>query len=388
MIRIALVTNIRTPNNDALFGHVARQPGVDFHVLYGAAVEANRDWRLAAAESYAHEVLPGWTLRGSAHVNPALVGALRFFAPDAVVLSGSYVMPTVQLAAVTLARSRTPWAYWGEELSHTAVAAPRRAVRAALRWPVRRAGGVLAIGSRARASYVRAGVPPARVADFRYYADAEHFALPPDARVVARASVRARHAIAHDAVVVLYCGQLISRKGVDTAIRAFGRIGPAAAGTAPCVLLVVGDGAERGALQRLAGELGVADRVRFAGFAQPDVLPAYFAACDCFVLPSHAEGWGVVVGEALAAGLPVFASTRVNAAADLVRPGENGGVFEPGDDAGLATVLGSAVADPARLAATGACARASVRGEAPVVAAPRLVRLLAAVRAGAPIEDL
>lgn len=385
MLRAVVVTNIRTPNNDALFAEVARQGRMELHVIYAAANEANRDWRLGATAAYPHQVLSGWTLGGSAHINPGIGRVLRALGPDVVVLGGSYTTPSTQLAGAAVARRGTPWVYWGEEVSHAPASAPTRALRAALRWLVRCAAGVLAIGSRARASYLRAGVPPDRIAEFRYYADAEHFALAAVERAHARRRVRERHGVAVDARVAVYGGQLIPRKDVATAVRALVRL--AADRDPGWVLLVVGDGPERAPLARLACELGVEDRIRFAGFVQPAALPEYFAAGDCFVLPSRSEGWGVVVGEALAAGLPVFASTRVNAAADLVRAGENGGAFAPGDDAALAALLADA-ARPGRLPALAAQARAAVADETPAVAAARLARLLGAVHDGRPIGTL
>lgn len=385
--RVLVVTNIPTPYNDALFASLTREPGVNLRVVYGAAIEANRAWRLAAEKAYAYDVLPGWTLAGSAHVNPRVVRAVRSFRPDVAVLSGSYVMPTVQLAAAALRAHGTPWLYWGEELMHGDASATVRSGRALLRRALRRARGVLAIGSRACASYVRAGVATERVTDFRYYADTDRFTLDERARGAARAGVRGAFGLDADEFVVLYCGQLIARKGVDTLLRAVHRLSVCDERARASVVLA-GDGPERPALEALAQSLGIRDRVHFAGFLQPHALPSVFAAADAFALPSHAEGWGVVVPEAMAAGLPVFASDRVNAAADLVRDGENGGRFAAGDDAQLATLLGTVVCDPGRRDAMAAAARAAVRCETPAFAARRLVQLLDAAAARRPIHGL
>ena len=371
MRRILVVTNIPTPYNDALFASLTRQPGVNLRVVYGAAIEANRRWRLAAEKAYAYDVLPGWTLAGSAHLNPHVVRAVRSFKPDIAVLSGSYVMPTVQLAAAALRARGTPWLYWGEELAHSHAPATVRSGRALLRRALLRARGVLAIGSRACASYVRAGIATERVTDFRYYADTDRFVLDEHTYGAARASVRGAFGIDPDEFLILYCGQLIARKGVDTLLHAVHRLARRTERARASVVLA-GDGPERGALESLAVELGIRDRVHFTGFTQPDVLPRIFAAADAFVLPSHAEGWGVVVPEALAAGLPVFASDRVNAAADLVRDGENGGRFVAGDDVALADLLGGVARDPPaarrderRRARRGALRNAELRRSAP-----------------------
>src|SRR6185295_16395131 len=86
----------------------------------------------------------------------------------------------------------------------------------------------------------------------------------------------------------------------------------------------------------------------------PD-LPALYGAADLFVHPAREERWGVSVAEALACGLPVVASSRVGAAYDLVRPGENGFTYEAGDGDGLAQRIEAALRlDPAAVAATSA----------------------------------
>ncbi len=380
-----VVSNIPTPNNDALFARVTCQPGVELRVVYAALVEPNRKWHLAADKAYAYDVLPGWTVAGTAHVNPGVLRAVRAFRPDVAVLTGWYGMPTVQLAAAALRTRRTPWVYWGEELAHDTASATVRFGRAGLRRILSRARGVLAVGSRACASYVRAGVASERVADFRYYADTDRFALPDHARHEARAAVRTALGIAPDDFAVLYCGQLIPRKGVDTLLRAVARLSD---GPAPTSVLLAGEGPERPTLEALSIELGIRDRVHFVGFRQPYALPEVFAAGDVLVLPSHAEGWGLVVSEALAAGLPVFASDRVNAAVDLVRDGENGGLFPAGDHVRLAELLDVVAQDPVRRRAMADATRPAVRCETPAFAARRLISLLEAAAACEPLRGL
>jgi glycosyltransferase involved in cell wall biosynthesis len=79
-------------------------------------------------------------------------------------------------------------------------------------------------------------------------------------------------------------------------------------------------------------------RIHFLGFKQPAALPTIFAAADIFVLPSRHDGWGVVVNEALGAGLPIIVSDRVGAR-DLVDNGHNGFVTRAGDVDELADAL-------------------------------------------------
>ena len=76
--------------------------------------------------------------------------------------------------------------------------------------------------------------------------------------------------------------------------------------------------------------------MHFTGRLKQQDLPAHFGAADVFVFPSRHDGWGVVVNEACAAGLPVIASRQTGAAHDLVRDGENGFVLDCEDVDGFA----------------------------------------------------
>jgi len=98
----------------------------------------------------------------------------------------------------------------------------------------------------------------------------------------------------------------------------------------PWRLVILGDGPERGELEQLVQSLGI-EGVSFPGFVQIDQLPIYYGLAGVFILPSHKDTWGLVVNEAMAAGLPVLVSTRCGCARDLVCEGGNGFTF-PSDD--------------------------------------------------------
>ena len=110
-----------------------------------------------------------------------------------------------------------------------------------------------------------------------------------------RAAARARLGIAQTARVVGAIGRLVPTKRVDQLVRAMTVVPDA-------TLLVVGDGPERGALENLVGELGLGDRVVFAG-ATP-YPREMLCAMDVFAAPSTQETFGMAVLEALATGLP------------------------------------------------------------------------------------
>jgi glycosyltransferase involved in cell wall biosynthesis len=160
---------------------------------------------------------------------------------------------------------------------------------------------------------------------------------------------------------LLAMGRLHRNKGFDIALRALALL-PGAH------LSIAGEGPERGALETLARELGVADRVGFLGWRAD--IGALLAACDIFVCSSRHEPLGNIVLEAWSAGRPVVAA-RAQGPAELVTDGENGLLVPVEDAEALATAIAGLIADPeraARLARQGRAAYARDFTQAAVVA--------------------
>lgn len=146
-------------------------------------------------------------------------------------------------------------------------------------------------------------------------------------------------------------------------------------------LLVVGKGPDEGRLRELADQLGVADRVRFAGY-QADPQPCY-ALMDVFALASAMEAFGLVLVEAMYAGLPVVA-TRVGGIPNIVDEGTSGLLVSPGQPQALAEAILELQRDPARRQAMGRAgqllATANFGAERYVREVDRLYQRLAAER--------
>jgi glycosyltransferase involved in cell wall biosynthesis len=124
---------------------------------------------------------------------------------------------------------------------------------------------------------------------------------------------------------------------------------------APAAVLIVGDGPERGRLERLAARLGV-DRVRFLGFLPHAVVAGHMCHADVLALPSVYEELGSVLVEALQAGLPIVAS-RVGGIPAVVEHGRNGLLVRPGDAHALAAALDAVLLDPALARTMGQASR-------------------------------
>ena len=132
----------------------------------------------------------------------------------------------------------------------------------------------------------------------------------------------------------LASGRFIKLKNLDGLLRAYAQYRRIMTATferiPPWRLVILGDGAERRALEHLVHSEGI-QGVSFPGFLQIGELPIYYGLARVFVHPAFKDTWGLVVNEAMAAGLPVLVSKRCGCAPDLVSEGANGYTFAPDD---------------------------------------------------------
>lgn len=156
---------------------------------------------------------------------------------------------------------------------------------------------------------------------------------------------------------LLYAGRLIPEKRVDLLIEAVARLDPELCPGGP-VLRVIGEGPDRGRLEALATDLGVARRVDFAGrLPTGDDVFAALVGAQVAVQPSAREGFGLFPLEAMAAGLPVvYATSSESAVSEVVRDGVDGLAVSPSAEA-LAAALGRLLGSEAERRRLGASAR-------------------------------
>jgi glycosyltransferase involved in cell wall biosynthesis len=140
---------------------------------------------------------------------------------------------------------------------------------------------------------------------------------------------------------VAYMGRLAAYKRVDVLLRAMARLSDR---FPQAEILVVGRGAARAELERLARELGIADRTRFTGFVSDEERDALLAECRVCVCASEKEGWGLTVIESNRLGTPVVASDAPGLR-DSVRDGETGLLAPYGDVDAFAAAIGRLLED-------------------------------------------
>ena len=185
-----------------------------------------------------------------------------------------------------------------------------------------------------------------------------------------RARVRAELGVADDDPLLGAVAVLREQKGLDVLLRSFAEALRAAPGLR---LAIAGEGPERGRLEALAAELGVADRVALLGHRSD--VPDLLAGFDVAVSSSWFEGSPLAALEYMDAGLPVVA-TRVGGMPDLIEDGVHGRLVAPGDPSALAAAIVDVVGDRERAAAMGARARERRRSELSLDATVRALEAL------------
>jgi glycosyltransferase involved in cell wall biosynthesis len=147
---------------------------------------------------------------------------------------------------------------------------------------------------------------------------------------------RAKLGLPSDGLVIGGVSRLDPAKGIDFLIRALARVDDV-------TLVIVGDGPERAVLETLASDLGVADRIHWAGHRRD--VPYLLPALDVFVQPSLHEGMPNTVLEAMAASLPVVA-TAVGGTPEIIEAGVAGLLIPPRDPDALADAIISLLRNP------------------------------------------
>lgn len=218
----------------------------------------------------------------------------------------------------------------GVPFSFTGHAADLFRDRSALKTKLRRASFVSCISEWHRDFYMQeAGVPAEKLPVIRCGVDMEQFTP--------------AHPSAGEGLLAV--GRLVPKKGFDVLIRALAKV-------SGVPLTLVGDGPEEGALRALADELGVADRVTFAG-AQPNyVVREMMGRASVFVLPCREakdgdrDGIPVVLMEAMARRVCVISGDLITIR-ELVADNESGVMVSPGDDDDLSDAILRLVGDDA-----------------------------------------
>lgn len=351
--KVAFYSVVPSPYQRDLFYELSRCSDIDLQVYYLEPASPDSPWPQKPLQPY-ELVLRGTHLAWGTsrfHLNWHLP---KLGSSDLVVLNG-YMHSTAQWVLMHHAQ-HVPCVFWGEKIV-AGSSSLKGKLQKRLEAQLKQCQAIVAIGTRAEQDY-RRRFPDKPIYNIPYYCNLSQFAsdIPKRPR---------------DPITILFCGQMIERKGVDLLLTAFERIiriGFKAR------LLLVGREAELPGMLKLLSEETRA-QIEYAGFQDPDNLHSFFQQADLFVLPSRYDGWGVVVNQALGAGLPIICSDAVGAAYDIVQPGINGQIFPAGDVHALTEALVYFIQDPQRLQLASQASQEQTALWSPEVGADRWVQV-------------
>jgi glycosyltransferase involved in cell wall biosynthesis len=300
------------------------------HRHYGRARRLPREerWKGLRVHRPLFRVLPGLPAGSARALAAAVLPLVRELRPE--VIDAEFFWPD-GVAAMHLSRATgIPFSikargsdihFWGRQTTIR-----RQIVEAA-----KAAHGLLAVSVALKGSMTELGMPAEKIRVHYTGIDLDRF------RPADRAAAKA--ALSVEGPLLVSAGALIALKGQRLALEALAEL-PGA------TLILIGDGPERGALERLANSRGLSQRVRFLGNRPHEELPGLLAAADAMVLPSEREGLANVWLESLACGTPLVISD-VGGAREVVDRPEAGRLVarEPGAIAAAVRELIAAAPD-------------------------------------------
>ena len=321
MKRVLLVTNIPTPYRIPLFNELHGQfeeAGLDVLVVFGAAGYSRRKWTIDLSDClFNYQILDSDTFaypRDTEHpffLYGSLIRTLRSYRPDLIIVAGFSI---ATLKVLSFSRiNRIPYLIWSGAIPRKGypVAAWRTRLRKLL---ARNASGGIAYGTRARAYLASLGIPEQHISIAINTVDTSFFSVHTQKH-------RSQYRDHSPSKTLLYIGHLTQGKRLDLLLEALAGL---VRQRTDFRLDIVGEGPAQADLERLTVQHDLEAHVYFNGYRQRNELPMFLAQARCFVFPSDYDIWGLVLNEAMAAGLPCLASIHAGATTDLIQDHVNG----------------------------------------------------------------
>jgi len=345
--RVAIVTSMPRNQRVEVYNEMARLDEVDFKVFYLQRMAHGRLWKTGPKIEHDAVFVESKTIYRQLYLNPGFFRQFLRFDANLTIVTGYYA-PAMQLAMYMASLRRRQWVFWAE-MAFTRFSerrnVPNQKLGNILRWAAMLSvrhlpSEIWAIGTRAQADYrhkVDASIP---VRNLPYFADLDRFFAAGEKR---QPSPRVRF---------LFSGSLIERKGADLVCSAIARLTEANYDFEVHVAGV-------GSLQHLFDALPPAahQRVIMYGFLQLEQMAAIYAKADVLLFPSRHDGWGMTLGEGMAAALAPISTAQTGAAVDMIENGVSGIRLDELTLDSLESAMRFFLDQPDKIAPMGAAAR-------------------------------
>jgi poly(glycerol-phosphate) alpha-glucosyltransferase len=354
-LRIGILMDHPSPHMVALINALAARWDCAAEVLYCRGSAPERSWG-APAGKLPYRFLKGIGLRNGFRFNPGILKALARVPADVWILNSVYTSASTLLAAWWLKRRGIPIAFMNEPVrTRGRMLAWLKAFP--LRFVLERSDAILTMGHKAAGMYGELCPEPKPIDCVPYYLDLSGFLRLPAPEATG------------SPIEFFCCSQMIPRKGLDVLLQACGLLPHEG-----WRLTIAGDGR---LFQELKDEFAARwppDQVRLVGQIPFEDRCAGFAGKHVFVFPSRWDGWGMVIPEALAAGLPVICTNQVISAHEFIVNDKNGFVIPADNPLALAEKMLWFIRNASAIPTMSKAARHALREYQPELGAERLVR--------------
>ena len=363
LLKVALLTDHPSPHMVEFFNALALQNDCNVKIIYCGAHAPGRKWK-SPADNLPHLFLKSVTLFGKMHFNPSIFNDINRVHADIWAINTMYTSPSTWFVIWWLNRKRIPWVYMAEPARpHNRLFL--RLKYALLHFMLKQARGIIGTGNKAQEMYWPLVSRDKPVTAIPYYAlSLKDFLNTPISRELNP----------YEDVSFLVVCQMIRRKGIDILLKA-------------CELLpkkgwhltLVGNGPLRKKMETKFTEHFQDGRVKFIDEISYETRSSLFSKHHVFVFPSRWDGWGMVLPEAMACGLPAIVTDKVISAHDFIREGENGFIITANDCVMLADKMNWFLKNRTAIPSMGQHARQSLKDYKPETSAEKFIDFLSEI---------
>lgn len=325
----------------AFFNYLAENTALDFIVYFLSEPAKNRKWKKEDfSYSFNYRQLSGFKIyvpgndHSYFHFNSDVIRHLRQDKPE-VILSFGWNYIATWLAFIYSKFTKTKFGL----ISESTLFEPslqRSLTKPLVSLLVKNSDFLFGISTRAKEYFISLGAKSDQVKVML------STSYEPNKEVSKQEIERTRHElkIKTNDFMLLYVGQLIPRKGIQTILDSANSL----KNNKKIQFILVGYGSLETDINNFIARNEL-NNIRIVNYVDPKNIWNYYFAADAFVLASHEETWGLVVNEAMRAKLPVLLSNKVGSSDDLLIDGKNGFAFNPDDHQALASKISLLASD-------------------------------------------
>lgn len=346
-MKIAIITSIKAPYRTLQIEEICKNTSIDMTVYYTKKGKEDRNWEVRNSTNFKEIYLDNISIFDRlGTLNKGLKDIVKH---NEVIILGGYEKPTYIVLSMLCRLYRKKYAIIYDGISCNRLNKRENSLKKIIKnLVIKKSSAIWANGTVSKRYFTEVfNYPQEKIYNQYLTIDGDKIKKIGKQKDKIRQEFREKYEIKEDELVLQYAGRLVEVKNMDIVIRAVSLIKDM-----NITLLITGGGEQEEKLKQLAKELDV--KVIITGFIDnQEYLFKHYYMSDAFILPSIYEPWGLVVNEAMYAGLPVIVSDVCGCALDLVKDNINGYLINPSDINDIKNKIINIFSDEAKIKAMG-----------------------------------